>query len=477
MSFETYSNPLTERYSSKEMQFLFSPLKKFSTWRKLWVALAESEKELGLNITDEQIAEMKENIENIDFEYAKQMEKKFRHDVMAHVHTFGKACPKAMPIIHLGATSAYVGDNTDLIIMKEALQLILKKLINVINNLKNFSMEYKDLPTLGFTHFQPAQLTTVGKRACLWLQDFILDLEEIEFVMEKLKFRGVKGTTGTQASFLQLFEGNSEKVKELDKLVTKKMGFDKVLYITGQTYTRKQDTRVLKILGSIAESAHKMATDIRLLQNLKEIEEPFEKTQIGSSAMAYKRNPMRSERVCSIARYVMTATLNPYQTHATQWFERTLDDSANRRITIAESFLATDAILDLLFNITDNMVVYEKMIHKHLMEELPFMATENIIMESVKKGASRQELHEIIRVHSMEAGKRVKTEGKNNDLIDRMIRDSKIPLNEDEIKSLLNPNKFTGRASEQVMEFIKEEVDVALEKYKDFIGLDVEIKV
>jgi adenylosuccinate lyase len=405
------------------------------------------------------------------------MEKKFRHDVMAHVHTFGKVCPKAMPIIHLGATSAYVGDNTDLIIMKEALNLVLKKLINVISNLKNFSLKYKELPTLGFTHFQPAQLTTVGKRACLWLQDFMLDLEELEFVLKELKFRGVKGTTGTQASFLQLFEGDHDKVKKLDELVTKKMGFDKVLTITGQTYTRKQDTRVLKVLGSIAESAHKMATDLRLLQNLKEIEEPFEKTQIGSSAMAYKRNPMRSERVCSISRYIITTTLNPYQTHSTQWFERTLDDSANRRIAIAESFLATDAILDLLYNITDNMVVYEKMIYKHLMEELPFMATENIIMESVKKGASRQDLHEIIRVHSMEAGKQVKIEGKSNDLIERMIKDERIPLNEEEIKSLLNPKKFTGRAANQVDDFIYDEVNSILEKYKDHIGLDVEINV
>jgi adenylosuccinate lyase len=477
MDYKIYSNPLTERYASKEMQFLFSPLKKFSTWRKLWIALAESEKELGLPISDDQIEEMKQNVENIDFEYAKQMEKKFRHDVMAHVHTFGKVCPKAMPIIHLGATSAYVGDNTDLIIMKEALSSVLKKLINIISNLKNFSLKYKELPTLGFTHFQPAQLTTVGKRACLWLQDFMLDLEELEFVLKELKFRGVKGTTGTQASFLQLFEGDHDKVKKLDELVTKKMGFDKVLTITGQTYTRKQDTRVLKVLGSIAESAHKMATDLRLLQNLKEIEEPFEKTQIGSSAMAYKRNPMRSERVCSISRYIITTTLNPYQTHSTQWFERTLDDSANRRIAIAESFLATDAILDLLYNITDNMVVYEKMIYKHLMEELPFMATENIIMESVKKGASRQDLHEIIRVHSMEAGKQVKIEGKSNDLIERMIKDERIPLNEEEIKSLLNPKKFTGRAANQVDDFIYDEVNSILEKYKDHIGLDVEINV
>jgi adenylosuccinate lyase len=477
MDLKTYSNPLVERYSSKEMLYLFSPMKKFTTWRKLWVALAESEKELGLNITDEQINEMKKNIENIDFEYAKQMEKKFRHDVMAHVHTFGKVCPNAMPIIHLGATSAYVGDNTDLIVMKEAMEITLKKLVNVINNLKNFAIKYKDLPTLGFTHFQPAQLTTVGKRAALWLQDFMLDLEEVEFAIKELKFRGVKGTTGTQASFLQLFEGNHEKVKKLDEMVSNKMGFDKVLKITGQTYTRKQDTRMLKVLGSIAETAHKMATDIRLLQNLKEVEEPFEKNQIGSSAMAYKRNPMRSERVCSISRHIISLTINPYMTHSTQWFERTLDDSANRRISIAESFLATDAILDLLYNITDGMVVYKKMIHKHLMEELPFMATENIIMESVKKGGDRQVLHEVIRQLSMEAGKTVKIEGKPNDLIERMINEESIPLNKEEIQALLNPKSFTGRAPEQVIDFIENEVNPKLESYKDIIGLDVEIKV
>ncbi len=477
MDLKTYSNPLVERYSSKEMLYLFSPMKKFTTWRKLWVALAESEKELGLNITDEQINEMKKNIENIDFEYAKQMEKKFRHDVMAHVHTFGKVCPNAMPIIHLGATSAYVGDNTDLIVMKEAMEITLKKLVNVINNLKNFAIKYKDLPTLGFTHFQPAQLTTVGKRAALWLQDFMLDLEEVEFAIKELKFRGVKGTTGTQASFLQLFEGNHEKVKKLDEMVSNKMGFDKVLKITGQTYTRKQDTRMLKVLGSIAETAHKMATDIRLLQNLKEVEEPFEKNQIGSSAMAYKRNPMRSERVCSISRHIISLTINPYMTHSTQWFERTLDDSANRRISIAESFLATDAILDLLYNITDGMVVYEKMIHKHLMEELPFMATENIIMESVKKGGDRQVLHEVIRQLSMQAGKTVKIKGKPNDLIERMINEESIPLNKEEIQALLNPKSFTGRAPEQVIDFIENEVSPKLEIYKDIIGLDVEIKV
>ncbi|MGA1862691.1 adenylosuccinate lyase [Deferribacter thermophilus] len=477
MSYSEYKNPLTERYCCKEINYIFSPEKKFTTWRKLWIALAEAEKELGLPITDEQIEEMKQNINNIDFEYAKEMERKFRHDVMAHVHTFGKVAPKAMPIIHLGATSAYVGDNADLIVMKEALIHIRKKMVNLINNLKNFSLKYKDLPTLGFTHYQPAQLTTVGKRAALWLQDLVMDFEEIEFVIENLKFRGVKGTTGTQASFMKLFNNDSEKVKKLDEIVSKKMGFDKVLKITGQTYTRKQDTKVLTILAKIAESAHKMATDIRLLQNLKEIEEPFEKTQIGSSAMAYKRNPMRSERVCSLARYVISLSLNPYMTHATQWFERTLDDSANRRISIPEAFMAIDSILNLLINITDGMVVYEKMIEKHINDELPFMATENIIMEAVKKGGNRQEMHEIIRVHSMEAGKRVKMEGKSNDLLERLAKDDRVPLSMEEIKSLLNPKDFIGRASEQVEEFINEEVQPIIDKYSKDLGVDVEIKV
>jgi len=477
MSYNEYKNPLTERYCCKEINYIFSPEKKFTTWRKLWIALAEAEKELGLPITDEQIEEMKQNINNIDFEYAKEMERKFRHDVMAHVHTFGKVAPKAMPIIHLGATSAYVGDNADLIVMKEALIHIRKKMVNLINNLKNFSLKYKDLPTLGFTHYQPAQLTTVGKRAALWLQDLVMDFEEIEFVIENLKFRGVKGTTGTQASFMKLFNNDSKKVKKLDEIVSKKMGFDKVLKITGQTYTRKQDTKVLTILAKIAESAHKMATDIRLLQNLKEVEEPFEKTQIGSSAMAYKRNPMRSERVCSLARYVISLSLNPYMTHATQWFERTLDDSANRRISIPEAFMAIDSILNLLINITDGMVVYEKMIEKHINDELPFMATENIIMEAVKKGGNRQEMHEIIRVHSMEAGKRVKMEGKSNDLLERLAKDDRVPLSMEEIKSLLNPKDFIGRASEQVEEFINEEVQPIIDKYSKDLGVDVEIKV
>lgn len=476
-NYNTYINPLTERYASSQMLSLFSPVKKFTTWRKLWIALAEAEKELGLNISQEQIDEMKANIDNIDFEYAALMEKKFRHDVMAHVHTFGKVCPKAMPIIHLGATSAYVGDNTDLILMKEGLLIVLKKIVNVISNLKNFAVKFKDTPTLGYTHYQPAQLTTVGKRACLWIQDLLLDYEELKFVEENLKFRGVKGTTGTQASFLSLFDGNHSKVVKLDELVSQKMGFKKVLKITGQTYTRKQDTKVLKALAGIAESAHKMATDLRLLQNLKEIEEPFEKDQIGSSAMAYKRNPMRSERICSLARYVISLSLNPYLTHSTQWFERTLDDSANRRIVIPEAFLSTDAILELLYNVTNNLVVYEKMILKHISEELPFMATENIIMASVKKGASRQDMHEIIRQHSMDAARVVKVEGKRNDLIDRLINDERIPLTREEIEELLDPKDFIGRAAEQVVEFIKSEVEPIIEKHKNDIGLDVDIKV
>ncbi|MGE4318033.1 MAG: adenylosuccinate lyase [Deferribacterales bacterium] len=475
--YKSYSNPLQERYASPEMLYLFSPHKKFTTWRKLWVALAESEKELGLNITDEQISEMKANIENIDFDYAAQMERKFRHDVMAHVHTFGECCPKAMPIIHLGATSAFVGDNTDVIVLKEGMEIVRKKLVNVMNNMKKFALKYKSMPALGFTHFQPAQLTTVGKRACLWLQDFVLDMEALEFAHENIRFRGVKGTTGTQASFLHLFEGDHARVRKLDETVSAKMGFDKVLTITGQTYTRKQDTRVLAVLASIAESAHKMATDLRLLANLKEIEEPFEKNQIGSSAMAYKRNPMRSERVCSLSRHVIALSLNPYMTHSTQWFERTLDDSANRRIGISEAFLAIDAILELLYNITDGLVVYERMINKRVMEELPFMATENIIMESVKRGADRQEMHEVVRVNSMEAGKRVKMEGESNDLLDRLAAEKAVPLTKEEIMGLLDPIKFVGRSPEQVDQFINEEVNPVIEKYEKDLGMDVDIKV
>lgn len=464
--FDSFKTPFEERYSSKEMLYLFSPNKKFTTWRKLWIALAESEKELGLNITDQQINEMKNHIDDIDFAYAKEMEKKFRHDVMAHVHTYGKVCPSAMPIIHLGATSAFVGDNTDIIVMREALELVRSKLTAVLENLKAFALKYKDLPALGFTHFQPAQLTTVGKRASLWMQDFMMDIENISFEIDSIRFRGVKGTTGTQASFLHLFNNNHEKVKELDKLVSSKMGFDKVFGVSGQTYTRKQDSRILSSLAGLAESAHKFATDIRLLANLKEIEEPFEKNQIGSSAMAYKRNPMRSERVCALSRYILSLSVNPYYTHSVQWFERTLDDSANRRLSISESFLATDAVLELLLNITSGLVVYEKVIAKRINEELPFMATENIIMESVQKGADRQEMHEQIRQHSMEAGKRVKQDGLDNDLLTRIINDEKIPLNEDDIKRILNPKEFIGRAPEQTVELIENEIDPLIKKYK-----------
>ncbi len=475
--FDTFKTPFEERYSSKEMLKTFSPNKKFTTWRKLWIALAESEKELGLNITDEQISQMKNNIENIDFDYAKEMEKKFRHDVMAHVHTFGKVCPKAMPIIHLGATSAYVGDNTDIIVMREALEIVRGKLVSILGNLKKFALNYKDMPTLGFTHFQPAQLTTVGKRATLWMQDFLMDFENLSDTYNNIRFRGVKGTTGTQASFLHLFNNNHDKVKELDILVSKKMGFDKVFGVTGQTYSRKQDSRILQVLAGVAESAHKFATDIRLLANLKEIEEPFESTQIGSSAMAYKRNPMRSERVCSLARYVISLTANPYYTHAVQWFERTLDDSANRRLSIAESFLATDSILELLINITNGLVVYDKIIAKRISEELPFMATENIIMEAVTKGADRQVMHEQIRTHSMAAGSRVKKDGLDNDLLKRIIDDNTIPLDENEIKNIMNPNEFIGRSSQQTEEFIIAEIDPILNEYKNELGKQTELKV
>jgi adenylosuccinate lyase len=476
MDYKKYINPFEERYASKEMLYLFSPHFKFTTWRKLWIALAEAEKELGLNISDEQIREMKDNIENIDFEYAKEMEKKFKHDVMAHIHTFAKAAPKAAPIIHLGATSAFVGDNTDLIILKEAFNLIISRLINSINNLTNFSLQYKDLPTLGFTHFQPAQPTTVGKRACLWLQDLLIDLKEIEHFLENLRFRGVKGTTGTQASFMELFEANQKKVTSLDIIVSKKMGFNKVFTITGQTYTRKIDSMALKILAGIAESAHKFATDIRLLQGLKEVEEPFEKNQIGSSAMAYKRNPMKCERICSLARYVITNAINGNLTHSIQWFERTLDDSANRRIVIAETFLAIDSILLILNSVTKNIVVNERIIKNNLDRELPFMATENIIMEAVKKGENRQVMHSIIRDLSLEAGYKIKN-GLENTLIDDLANHNKIPLTKEEILELLKPEMFIGRAKEQVESFINGEVIPKLEKYKHLNKKIDELKV
>ena len=472
-----YSNPLAERYSSKEMLENFSPNKKFSTWRKLWVALAEAEKELGLNITDEQIQEMKENIYNIDYELAAKKEAEFRHDVMAHVHTFGTQAPKAMPIIHLGATSAFVGDNTDLIQIKDGLDIIKTKLVNVIAEMSKFAMEYKDLPTLGFTHFQAAQLTTVGKRATLWLQSLLLDLEELEFREKTLRFRGVKGTTGTQASFKELFNDDFSKVKELDEKITEKMGFDKRFLVAGQTYDRKVDSETMNLLANIAQSAHKFTNDLRLLQHLKEIEEPFEKKQIGSSAMAYKRNPMRSERISSLAKFVITLQQSTAMTASTQWFERTLDDSANKRLSLPQAFLAVDAILIIWKNVLDGLVVYPKMIEKHIMAELPFMSTEYIIMECVKNGGDRQELHERIRVHSMEAGRMVKVEGKENDLIERILNDKGFNLDKERLLEILAPKNFIGFAPEQTEEFVNIEIKPILEKYRDRLGMEAALRV
>lgn len=473
----TYNNPLNKRYSSKEMSYLFSDEMKFKTWRRLWVALAECEKELGLNITSEQIDELKTNMENINYEDAEKREKEVRHDVMSHVYAYGLQCPKAKGIIHLGATSCYVGDNTDLIIMRKALYIVRGKILNVINYLKDFALKYKDLPTLGFTHLQPAQLTTVGKRASLWIQDLYLDMENIDFVVNKIRFRGVKGTTGTQASFMDLFNGNEEKVKMLDKMVTGKMGFKQEFMVTGQTYTRKLDSIILNTLSEIAQSAYKFSNDIRILQNMKEMEEPFEKNQIGSSAMAYKRNPMRCERIGSLCRYIIVNALNPAITASTQWFERTLDDSANRRIVIPEAFLALDGVLNLYMNVSENMVVYPKTIESHVLKELPFMATENIIMEAVKRGGDRQELHERIRVHSMEAAKRVKVDGLENDLIDRIIQDPFFKMKKDEILSLINPKKFVGRAPGQVVDFIEHQIKPLLEENKQYLGKEAEINV
>lgn len=477
METNIYSNPLAERYSSKEMLENFSPDKKFSTWRKLWVALAEAEKELGLNITDEQIEEMKANIYSIDYELAAKKEAEFRHDVMAHVHTFGTQAPKAMPIIHLGATSAYVGDNTDLIQIKDGLDIIKTKLVNVISEMSKFAMANKDLPTLGFTHFQAAQLTTVGKRATLWLQSLLLDLEELEFRENTLRFRGVKGTTGTQASFQELFNGDFEKVKELDRRITEKMGFDRRFLVTGQTYDRKVDSEVMNLLANIAQSAHKFTNDLRLLQHLKEIEEPFEKSQIGSSAMAYKRNPMRSERISSLAKFVIALQQSTAMTASTQWFERTLDDSANKRLSLPQAFLAVDAILIIWKNVLDGLVVYPKMIEKRIMAELPFMSTEYIIMECVKNGGDRQELHERIRVHSMEAGKNVKVKGKDNDLIDRIINDKYFNLDKARLLEILDPKNFIGFAPEQTEEFVNIEVKPILEKYSNRLGMKATLKV
>lgn len=474
---DKYQSPLSERYASKEMQYIFSPDMKFKTWRRLWIALAETEKELGLSITDEQIEELKAHQEDINYDVAKEREALVRHDVMSHVYAYGQQCPKAKGIIHLGATSCYVGDNTDIIIMREALLLVRKKLINVIAELAKFADKYKALPTLAFTHFQPAQPTTVGKRATLWMMELKLDLEDIDYMIESLKLLGSKGTTGTQASFLELFDGDMEKVNQVDPIIAKKMGFESCYPVSGQTYSRKVDTRVVNILAGIAASAHKFSNDIRLLQHLKEVEEPFEKNQIGSSAMAYKRNPMRSERIASLARYVMIDALNPAITSATQWFERTLDDSANKRLSVPEAFLAVDGILDLYLNVVDGLVVYPKVIEKHLMAELPFMATENIMMDAVKAGGDRQELHERIRELSMEAGKRVKEEGKENNLLELIANDPAFSLTLEELQNTMNPEKYTGCAKAQVEVFLKDVIKPVLEENKELLGLTAEIKV
>ena len=475
--YNEYSNPLLERYASKEMSYIFSPQNKFSTWRKLWVALAEGEKELGLPITDEQLDEMRSHIDDIDFDLASSFEAQTRHDVMAHIHTYGTVCPHAKPIIHLGATSAFVGDNTDLIQMRHGFEILMARLAGVIKTLKDFSLTYADMATLGFTHFQPAQLTTVGKRACLWIYDLIMDYEAIERFIQNLRFRGVKGTTGTQASFLALFEGDHEKVKKLDKLVSAKMGFEQILPVTGQTYTRKIDFDAASVLCGLAQSLHKIANDIRLLQHLKEIEEPFEKGQIGSSAMAYKRNPMRSERITSLARYIISLCQSPAMTAAEQWFERTLDDSANKRLSIPEMFLAADAILIIANNVTNGLVVYPKVIARHIDEELPFMATENIIMAGVKKGGDRQVLHERIRIHSMEAGKQVKIEGKTNDLLERITGDPLFGLSFEDLQKLLKVSDFVGRAPQQVHEFVKDWIDPLLERAAKSQGISTDARL
>lgn len=477
MSTDRYVSPLSERYASKEMQYIFSPDMKFRTWRKLWIALAQTEKELGLDITDEQIEEMKAHQDDINYDVAKEREKAVRHDVMSHVYAYGVQCPKAKPIIHLGATSCYVGDNTDIIVMTEALRLVKKKLVNVIAQLSDFAQQYKDLPTLAFTHFQPAQPTTVGKRATLWTQEFLMDLEDLDYVLSTMKLLGSKGTTGTQASFLELFDGKQEVIDRIDPMIAEKMGFESCVPVSGQTYSRKTDTRVLNVLAGIAASAHKMSNDIRLLQHLKEIEEPFEKTQIGSSAMAYKRNPMRSERIASLSRYVLCDALNPAITSSCQWFERTLDDSANKRLSVPEGFLAVDGILDLCLNVTDGLKVYPKVIEKRLMSELPFMATENIMMDAVKAGGDRQELHEKIRTLSMEAGRRVKEEGKDNNLLELIAADPSFNMTLDELKQSMDPSRYTGRSREQVERFVRDVVSPVLAANKELLGVKAEINV
>lgn len=477
MTTDRYQSPLSERYASKEMQYIFSPDKKFRTWRKLWIALAETEKELGLPITQEQIDELKSHAEDINYEVAKAREKEVRHDVMSHVYAYGVQCPKAKGIIHLGATSCYVGDNTDIIVMTEALGLVRKKLINVIAALAEFADRYKAQPTLAFTHFQPAQPTTVGKRATLWMQELMLDYEDLCHVIDSMKLLGSKGTTGTQASFLELFGGDQETIDKIDPMIAEKMGFASCYPVSGQTYSRKVDTRVVNVLAGIAASAHKFSNDIRLLQHLKEIEEPFEKSQIGSSAMAYKRNPMRSERIASLSRYVMVDVLNPMVTSATQWFERTLDDSANKRLSVPEAFLAVDGILDLYMNVVDGLVVYPKVIEKRLMSELPFMATENIMMDAVKAGGDRQELHEKIRVLSMEAGKHVKVEGKENNLLELIAADPSFNLSLEDLQKTMDPAKYTGRAKEQTEAFLAQVVRPALEENREWLGMRASINV
>ena len=477
MSTDRYQSPLSERYASKEMQYIFSPDMKFRTWRKLWIALAETEKELGLNITQEQIDELKAHAEDINYDVAKEREKQVRHDVMSHVYAYGVQCPKAKGIIHLGATSCYVGDNTDIIVMTEALKLVKKKLVNVIAELSKFADEHKALPTLAFTHFQPAQPTTVGKRATLWMQEFMLDLEDLDYVISTMKLLGSKGTTGTQASFLELFDGDQETIDKIDPMIAEKMGFKECYPVSGQTYSRKVDTRVLNVLAGIAASAHKFSNDIRLLQHLKEVEEPFEKSQIGSSAMAYKRNPMRSERIASLSRFVMVDALNPAITSATQWFERTLDDSANKRLSVPEGFLAIDGILDLCLNVVDGLVVYPKVIEKRLRSELPFMATENIMMDAVKAGGDRQELHERIRELSMEAGRNVKVEGKENNLLELIAADPAFNMSLEDLQKTMEPSRYTGRAQVQGEAFLKNVVQPVLDENKEILGMTAEINV
>ena len=477
MSNDRYRSPLSERYASKEMQYIFSPDMKFRTWRRLWIALAETEKELGLPITQEQIDELKAHKDDINYDVAKERERQVRHDVMSHVYAYGVQCPKAKGIIHLGATSCYVGDNTDIIVMTEALKLVKKKLVNVIAELAKFAEKYKDLPTLAFTHFQPAQPTTVGKRATLWMQEFMLDLEDLNYVLSTMKLLGSKGTTGTQASFLELFDGDQETIDKIDPMIAEKMGFKQCYPVSGQTYSRKVDTRVVNILAGIAASAHKFSNDIRLLQHLKEVEEPFEKSQIGSSAMAYKRNPMRSERIASLSRFVMVDAMNPAITSATQWFERTLDDSANKRLSVPEGFLAIDGILDLCLNVVDGLVVYPKVIEKRLRSELPFMATENIMMDAVKAGGDRQELHERIRELSMEAGRNVKVEGKDNNLLELIAADPAFNMTLEQLEACMDPARYTGRSEIQVTAFLKDVVQPILDANKELLGVKADISV